>query len=842
MAHQQHHAMPSDSYFKSDLQNHSLASNMPAISEDEVAAELDEPPEFKKQTFVKNRPTLSTIRRQSLLTKALHTDSESHDDDKISPVESHDVDRSRSSTCSTHSGRSTWDFTSDEGHVSHGTLASTPGSPRIKSMTARIPIRPCNSSRNNSSLSRVSDTDSHGLKSPLEESNPVLEAQLGRKRCIQFACAGQPAPVSERTSSPIEPIEKPIEVVTEKKRPCALKFVCPSRAPSDAPVEKIDTSRKVQHSPAPTAKAASPVALRRSHRGSDATIKLDSPKSPRMTRRMTPISRHHRVPSGLERTDGMRFHEFASSEEEVEDWVKEAPGNKARLTVTDTLRKENIIRKLGEQVDEEALEEEENAEDDEDEDDDEDADETEMEAGSANEGFSDDDFSDGGFQTDDEEGFAESDDDSDGDSDYEWWTAGKSTAATSGVSTIRSVDNFRPSVNRHRSDSLSSINKSEKESPKTKTRHRRTRSDAINVPTIPDLPDSTDFVCGTLDEDRPLEDAYISCIEKRKAAKHRATPQDIDPTFPTSDPELEDDDDEEDEVDDVPPVVEESDANPLFLGKIDHIHGADARGRRLATRKSPKGSSPHDRLRSPPLPGAIKRLRSPVAPAAPKRLRSPPPPAGGAKRLRSPPPPAGAKRIRSPALMVAGDKVAKAPRSPAPTSALFSRSPRRHRSPAPTSRPESPPPSLAGVPTVLLANRRGFTEPFLGQRHSLVHTASLPRTPNHFGRSRKVAAEGLARAPNATELEADADVDVNGDADGVRRDSGYRRGAIDIVQGLERKRLRRRQKYYEKHCRKEERKEKEKRDRKPQPGRGAQRMRQVGIECAIYRGKRVLSV
>jgi len=119
-----------------------------------------------------------------------------------------------------------------------------------------------------------------------------------------------------------------------------------------------------------------------------------------------------------------------------------------------------------------------------------------------------------------------------------------------------------------------------------------------------------------------------------------------------------------------------------------------------------------------------------------------------------------------------------------------------------------------------------------------VHTASLPRSPNPFGRSRKAAAEALAYAPDATELDADA----HAGADGARRDSGYRRGAIDIVQGLERKRLRRRQKYYEKHCRKEERKEKEKRDRKPQPGRGAQRMRQVGIECAIYRGKRVLSI
>ncbi len=73
-------------------------------------------------------------------------------------------------------------------------------------------------------------------------------------------------------------------------------------------------------------------------------------------------------------------------------------------------------------------------------------------------------------------------------------------------------------------------------------------------------------------------------------------------------------------------------------------------------------------------------------------------------------------------------------------------------------------------------------------------------------------------------------------------DETYTRGAIDIVQGLEHKRLRRRQKFYEKYIRKEEKKEKERRQRQPQPGRGAERMRQVGVECALYRGKRVLSI
>ena len=64
-------------------------------------------------------------------------------------------------------------------------------------------------------------------------------------------------------------------------------------------------------------------------------------------------------------------------------------------------------------------------------------------------------------------------------------------------------------------------------------------------PGTPELPDSTDFVCGTLDEDRPLEAAYISCREQKKREKHVPIPQDIDPSFPTSD--LEDNDDDQDE-------------------------------------------------------------------------------------------------------------------------------------------------------------------------------------------------------------------------------------------------------------------------------------------------------
>lgn len=61
-----------------------------------------------------------------------------------------------------------------------------------------------------------------------------------------------------------------------------------------------------------------------------------------------------------------------------------------------------------------------------------------------------------------------------------------------------------------------------------------------------------------------------------------------------------------------------------------------------------------------------------------------------------------------------------------------------------------------------------------------------------------------------------------------------KRGAIDIVKGLERKRQRRKEKLYQKHCAKAG-KEKAK-EHKVKPGKGAERMREVGLELARYRG------
>ncbi|KAK5001953.1 hypothetical protein LTR60_007248, partial [Cryomyces antarcticus] len=269
------------------------------------------------------------------------------------------------------------------------------------------------------------------------------------------------------------------------------------------------------------------------------------------------------------------FHEFASAEEEVDEWIQESTCHRSRLTVRDTLVKENQIRRLGEEAEEEALADEEDlvveetdTAGDDDDDDLEEADEDEGD----NAEESQDDISDAGFQTDDEEGFAVSDDESDADPENRWWTPGRSTAATS----ADIPDHIRPTTRRSASESSMSSRDSGRiahSSSKRKLRRKRRALDILR-PGTPELPDSTDFVCGTLDEDRPLEEAYISCMEQRRAANHKFVPQDIDPTFPTSDPDMEEDENDDDNVD----VVEESDQHPFMHGNPDPHEERETRG------------------------------------------------------------------------------------------------------------------------------------------------------------------------------------------------------------------------------------------------------------------------
>lgn len=720
-------------------------------SEEDATADVDEPPEqgrtprpatlklhySSNTSFTKSKPRCD--RQQSLLTTALQASSNAS-----SPVEEQsDQSPIRGmSTVSTWSNNSitTAELTSDGGFTSPVSRTSTP-SPPPPSSTFRG-IIPLSNKKPEQPVSILAHDD--GLFSPLAKPNQAVageqnvEAALGRKRCIMFACGKKeekkPAVEPPKPEAAAQPQEPP-------KRVCTIKFACPSKVATDAPKPR---ARMV--SPAPPTRRIPPSPKPKAHRDSDSTVRNNSPVS---VRKPPVVDRPRRLSlnSDLARTEAYRFHEFASSEEEVEEWTQVSTCHRNRLTVSDTLKIENGLRQLGEEVEEEALEEEDEDDDDVDEGDEDDdlLDEDDEDSDNYSES------TDEGFQTDDENGFAVSDDESDAGSDYNWWAPGASTAATS----VEHLEQLRLRTTRTASESsVGSLESQQAFEFPSRPHPRRKRSMPVNIRApSPELPDSTDFVCGTLDEDRPLEEAYMSTLERRRAAKHKPTPQDIDPTFPTSDPELPDD--EEDEVSEVEKQASESDNHFMLHGRMDHLDG-DLRGRRKD----------------------VPKKRSPVQ--SPKRLRSPPP----AKRAvhRSPPP-----------------------------RKLFGASPRRHRSPPPTLRLRSPPPTRRGSTNPVGVRQRGemaIRFAGLAERPALIMSASVPRTP-------------VTPGPNPLEYD---DEDVGPNELPVRR-------AIDIQVGLEKKRQRRKEQLYRKQHRKPAK------EKRPAPGRGAERMREMGLAANAHKGK-----
>ncbi|KAB8349744.1 hypothetical protein FH972_023759 [Carpinus fangiana] len=813
----------SDPHTVHNLHAHSVSPNMPAISEDEVIAEADEPSE---KYFVKSTPH-QAVRRESLLTTALHTDSESHDESVPHGFRRFDRMASRSSTCSTWSVHT--DLTSDDGRSRSPVPKHSAGSSPIRSSGSGFFKRPDLSFFRNMVKDHTADAVPDAVKaesqpkadppkSVSESSEPAVESVLGRKRCISFRCGASKAAAKPPTpeDKPADTVIPPTETETKPgppKRVCSLRFECPTRISVCSKTSQInssvvETKPARRHSPPPLnlAEPLSPASTRRSHRDSDSTIKNESPKSIRSRPALTRGRSLTKEYSDITPSDATKFHEFASSDDDPEDWVQEQTVHRSRLTVNDTLKKENEIRHLGEEVDEEEALDEEEA-------DDMDDDEDDM--------FSDDEVSDGGFQTDDEEGFAESDDESDDGSDYEWWAPRRSRAKSPAVGTMLPVHAGRPTHRRKVSEDAN-ISDSSAVSPGEFTKPSRGGRKATLPlpirPATPELPDSTDFVCGTLDEDRPLEEAYVSCMEQRRLAKHRAVPQDIDPTFPTSDHE-----DDSDNDDRALPAADESD-HPFMQGGFENLHG-DTLGRKASLILHKKRSPP----RSP------KRLKSP---APMKRKGSPTP----VKQRKPSPAPVSIKGRRpSPAPISRRSPTPPRGRSPTPH-LLFDHSPRRGRSPAPTMRLFSPPPSRRGsitdgldMPATMILGTA-----FLATRPQLTHTASLPRTANPFIRQLPSTRKASRKIGHVEVADV---VGSEDEGEPTERDEPYSRGAIDIKQGLERKRLRRRQKFHEKYLKKEERKmQRGEKAKRPQPGKGAQRMRQIGIECSIYRGKRVESL
>ncbi|KAK4106537.1 hypothetical protein N658DRAFT_22154 [Parathielavia hyrcaniae] len=616
------------------------SANVEPSVEEDAGADADEPPDRLAPTsLISNHFHRTPIRRgsehhESLLTKALHSQSDEDTNDSESRLRP----RRRRSIISNSSLASTADFTC-------GTGITTPA--RTSSPSPRLPH-----------VSFVNPTAANkdpavDVKAPMPPPRKVNNDGGGagappKKTSIKFACPSQPsriADVQQRDSRPRTPVSRVTpstpKVVTNLETPRSSLTVRAFRSP---------TSRKT---------TASPPAVRN--------------------------KKWLTAGSGDLASECARFHEFASDELQEDDWIRRDNGSmQPKLTIDDTLQKENAFRKLGKEAEEEAeLEEEEldEEEDDEefdeadliDEDDDNDEASRDAEEGVESADEADNDEDDGanddadtehgwasepsdGYKTDNEVGFAESDDDDD---DLVLWTTriGRFHSLSSAVSMMarrRSQDDS--------SDSSASSN--------TRPGHSRTKKRSRTRPVpfragTPELPDSTDFVCGTLDEDKPLEEAYITCVEARRRDRHQLIPQDIDPSFPTSEPE-----DEAEEL--YRKGYGDSEEHVWLHGEFEDLHhDRDRRGRKK------KGTVP-----------------------SPKRCRSPPP-----------------KRRLSPAPMVRGCR--------SPRKLCEQRSPRLG-SPAPLrAAPQSP---LISP----IHGAEGIAFKSLGFGPGLTQTKSLPKAPGMF--------------------------------------------------------------------------------------------------------------
>jgi hypothetical protein len=710
--HQQHHHHQQTDHRKTpalyNLLKMVFSSDQPTLSADqevEVVDDGDEPPDHHSsphqssrhsaaahQFYLKSSRTMLE-KKESLLTRALRSPD-------LVPA---DRERKASYPLSNASGHSTAELTSD-GDLTSPAYSNTSSPPHLHT----VPLVPT--------------LEPKIVSPPSDPNESKLEADLGRKRCISFACARRVEQPKEAEKKPATDIKNTNSNVAEPpKRKSVLTFACPSRHTESN--KNCNSHRKA--SPAPRTRG-SPAPSSRHHLPSQNTTppKMEGPAQ---SVSQKPGSIH---PSGLGKfqpSEETRFHEFASELDEVDGWMAGPAEHKDKITLNDCLKKENAIRKLGEEAEAEAIEEEQ---------------EEDLADGDDDADTVHDFSSDDGNESDNEAGFADSDDESDDDSQYEFWAPSTTTAATSADNLefvrLNTAERRNSNISLDSLKQDSSTSRRPSTSAQTKTARR-----PINIPRpdTPDLPDSTDFVCGTLDEDRPLEAAYISCMEERRRKKHVVIPQDIDPSFPTTDPEDNEDDDlEEDNFDD-----EEIDAAARIEEEL-------LRGRRKGAPRTSPRISPR-RVHSP----APRNLGQ----TSPKRMKSPAP------KLR----PSATRNI--PALNI-----------PAPVSGV----------------------NITGP----------VTQPYYSRTS---RTKSLPRTPNPF----------FMRLEKSRQLLRPESRPTSPERAPSRGRELHTRGPVDIIQGLERKRQKRKEKFWRQHCRKAA---KEQTERRAKSGKGAERMKELGLEVA----------
>lgn len=618
-------------------------------TDDEVAADVDEPPDDRQAA--KNQFQRTTVRKhvepsQSLLTKALHHES----DDEAGLLASGASTSRRRSMNSNASLASTADLTSDNGLTSPARTSTPSPPPPI------FQLRPLNGGVVEPKIKAVEqsndvDTDVTPTKKPgiagSPPKDPAVEA-LTKKRCISFAC-GPKTEVRKPTSSPAPPPlpQGPAAVPAEKppQRKTCIKFACPAEpALQAAPARSREPQTQVPSIVEPASKEkVEPTATIRKHRSSS-TVRSRRSMTPRRPSQSPVAIRSTKflIANPVElNCNSTRFHEFASNEPQEEDWIRQNPNPapSARLTINDTLRKENEIRRLGKEAEEEALEEEGEQDDDADADDDDNEDEDdenaeddldqEVEEDEVDDvdldddddfsGYGSDDGSSAGYHTDNEIGFADSDDDDGGDLDL--WTHGQASILQLSGSTPVERRSSIPMLGNRSDSSSSGASATQRRTSREKTRRIKIR------PGTPELPDSTDFVCGTLDEDRPLEDAYISCIAQKRREKLHLIPQDIDPSFPTSEPE------DEDEDEGSYKAGQDSDDHVWVHGELEDLHHEHGRGER---RKKRSNNNSPKRYHSPPPKLRGRSPRRGLDKHSPKRLVPPAPPLG--RVFNSPPP------------------------------------------------------------------------------------------------------------------------------------------------------------------------------------------------------------
>lgn len=667
------------------------------------------------------------------------------------------------------------------------------------------------------------------LAQPVEVTEPPKPVEQVKRSCIRFACPAKPS------------------TDTHKPQLSTLKL--------DAPENRIKASAR-RPSPAPAPK--SPTAIRRmlprrdlANRSPRSVTRSSASRQPSHSPMATRCKKYYNAEPSALNEESSRFHEFASDAPIEDDWIRREKATvQQRLTIRDTLQKELAISMLGKEAEEEAEQEdddddENNNDDDDDEDVDEDDDDDEDEDEDDEDDEDNDDENDtvegeneylngerfagyssgasDGYNTDNETGFASSDDEDDGlvlwainqpgsqqQSREQNFDNDHSTLHLGGSPIFR-----RLSVDEH-SDSSGFIAGRAMRQDRPKNREL---VNTIRRTGTPELPDSTDFVCGTFDEDRPLEEAYQSHIAARKRGKTHVIPQDIDPSFPTSDPE--------DNSDDEPAVNYKQRAQQQKLAhgsaderfwEMEDIQHDQIDNRTDARLQKKKAVSPR-RCRSPP-PPTKNRGRSP----APRRLfdrHSP------TRRLKSPAPKAKTAAMPVPMAM------------PMPVPSIVASS---------HTRIVSPPAS----PVDALDNRGRPRFQTLAFKPGLTHTKSLPRPSAIFRHQQNQQHQHnmgqvsmQPRQPHQPQqpiVKPCRRPKANSLAGAKQPRLRHVRGAIDIVKGLEQKRQRRRDKFQQKLC--DRARKGQVPERRTQRGEGAERMREVGLLMAgkIPQGNYVLSV